>query len=155
MTLLEQGGQPTTIDEYTEWNERELSRQAVSRRSVLKAVMAGAGGYAAAQFGLANAAFAAGGGTIGTSGTAISGRHLSFVQGRGGRPDNAMQGKHTTFTIRTLADALPGTNEPYSEIDRITLQRRAGEGRIRRVADAPGSDPGTAPGPAPSPSPTA
>ena len=53
MTLLEQGGQPTTIDEYTEWNARELARQAVSRRSVLKAVMAGAGGYAAAQFGLA------------------------------------------------------------------------------------------------------
>jgi len=49
-----------------------------------------AGGYAAAQFGLASAAFAAGGGTPGTSGTSgtvISGRHLSFVQGR---PDNAM-----------------------------------------------------------------
>lgn len=90
MTLLEQGGQPTTIDEYTEWNARELSRQAVSRRSVLKAVMAGAGGYAVAQFGLANAAFAAGGGTIGSSGTVISGRHLSFVQSRHDRPDNAM-----------------------------------------------------------------
>ena len=90
MALLEQGGQPTTIDEYTEWNARELARSSVSRRSVLKAVMAGAGGYAAAQFGLASAAFAAGGGTLGTSGTVISGRHLSFVQGRLGRPDNAM-----------------------------------------------------------------
>ncbi|SEP58728.1 Calcineurin-like phosphoesterase [Microlunatus flavus] len=90
VSLLEQGGQPTTIDEYTEWNARELARESVSRRSILKAVMAGAGGYAAAQFGLASAAFAAGGGTAGTTGTVISGRHLSFVQGHGGRPDNAM-----------------------------------------------------------------
>ena len=35
----------------------------------------------------------------------------------------------------------PGTNEAYSEIDRITLQRRAGEGRIRRLATAVPTDP--------------
>ena len=53
----------------------------------------------------------------------------------------ARQGKHTTFTVRTLADALPGTNEAYSEIDRITLQRRAGEGRIHRIETGPFPDP--------------
>ncbi|MGI3780646.1 MAG: hypothetical protein ACRYG2_07700, partial [Janthinobacterium lividum] len=57
----------------------------------------------------------------------------------------AAYGKHTTFTIRTLADALPGTNEAYSEIDRITLQRRAGEGRIHHVDRGPFPDPTPAP----------
>ena len=52
--------------------------------------MAGARGYAAAQFGLASAAFATGGGVVGSSGTVISGRHLSFVSHAGDRPDNAM-----------------------------------------------------------------
>lgn len=84
------GGQPTTIDEYADWNAGQLSRQVVSRRAVLGAVVAGAGGLAAAQFKLASTAFAAGGGVPGTSGTVVSGRHLSFVQGRGARPDTAM-----------------------------------------------------------------
>lgn len=44
----------------------------------------------------------------------------------------AAVGRKTTFTIRTLADALPGTNAPYSEIDELTLRRTAGRGRIRR-----------------------
>ena len=30
----------------------------------------------------------------------------------------ALEGRRTTSTIRTLADALPGTNEAYNEIDR-------------------------------------
>ncbi len=42
----------------------------------------------------------------------------------------AAPGRRTTFTVRTLADALPGTNEAYSEIDRLTLRRTAGRGRI-------------------------
>ncbi|HEY0240464.1 MAG TPA: metallophosphoesterase family protein [Friedmanniella sp.] len=113
MTLLEQGGQPTTIDEYTEWNARELSRQSVSRRSVLKAVMAGAGGYAAAQFGLASAAFAAGGGTVGSSGTVVSGRHLSFVQGHGGRPDNAMA---VTAQLVSKDGMLPAKLRAFVEV---------------------------------------
>ncbi|GAB2459581.1 purple acid phosphatase family protein [Jatrophihabitans fulvus] len=45
----------------------------------------------------------------------------------------AAPGRTTTFTIRTLADALPGTNEQFSEIDRITLKRIAGDGAIRRT----------------------
>ncbi len=43
----------------------------------------------------------------------------------------ARAGQATTFTIRTLADALPGTNEAFTEIDRVTLKRTAGESRIR------------------------
>ena len=43
----------------------------------------------------------------------------------------ARYGRPTTMTIRTLADALPGRNEPYSEIDRVTLRRAAGTSRIR------------------------
>jgi hypothetical protein len=38
----------------------------------------------------------------------------------------AKVGAATTMTIRTLADALPGSTAPYTEIDRITLQRTAG-----------------------------
>jgi len=84
------GAEPCTIDEYTEWNAKQLASQSVSRRTLLTAVMAGAGGYAAAQYKLAGTAFAAGGGTAGTSGTVISGRHLSFIQDHHGRPDTAM-----------------------------------------------------------------
>ncbi|WP_375425683.1 metallophosphoesterase [uncultured Friedmanniella sp.] len=90
MQITGTAGQPSTIDEYTEWNARQLASQSVSRRTLLAAVMAGAGGYATAQFKLADAAFAAGGGTAGTSGTVISGRHLSFVADRHGHPSNAM-----------------------------------------------------------------
>jgi calcineurin-like phosphoesterase family protein len=81
---------PTTIDEYSEWNASQLARNAVSRRSMLKATVAGAGGLVLAQFALADAAFSAGGGTSGPSGVVVSGRHLSFVHGPDGRPDNAM-----------------------------------------------------------------
>ncbi len=79
-----------TVDEYSEWNARELARHPISRRFMLKAVAAGAGGYALAQFGLANAAFAAGGGTPGPGGVVISGRHLSFISDHGATPSNAM-----------------------------------------------------------------
>jgi hypothetical protein len=83
-------GQPRTIDELEQWNAAELARQVVSRRSVLKAAAVGAGGYALAQFKLAQAAFAAGGGTAGTKGLVLSGRHLSFVSRDGGPLSNAM-----------------------------------------------------------------
>ena len=43
----------------------------------------------------------------------------------------AAPGRATTFTIRTLADALPGSNEQYSEIDRITLKRTAGDSAVK------------------------
>lgn len=45
----------------------------------------------------------------------------------------ARPGHRTTLTIRTLADALPGTGRQFTEIDRITLARTAGEGRIRAL----------------------
>jgi hypothetical protein len=49
----------------------------------------------------------------------------------------ARRGHKTTFTVRTLADALPGTGKPYSEIDRITFERTAGRSSIRKL-DTPG-----------------
>ena len=83
-------GRPTTVDEYVEWNAAALDAQAVTRRSVLRAFAAGAGGLALAQFKLAEAAFAAGGGTAGPAGVVVSGRHLSFVPERGGHLSRAM-----------------------------------------------------------------
>jgi hypothetical protein len=47
------------------------------------------------------------------------------------------RGERTTFTVRTLADALPGSGKPYTEIDRITFERTAGRSRIRTI-DRPG-----------------
>ncbi|WP_232050107.1 metallophosphoesterase family protein [Actinoplanes sp. OR16] len=38
----------------------------------------------------------------------------------------AARGARTSMTIRSLADALPGTRQPFTEIDRITLTRVAG-----------------------------
>jgi hypothetical protein len=40
-------------------------------------------------------------------------------------------GQKTTFTVRTLADALPGSGTPYSEIDRITMERVAGANALK------------------------
>lgn len=42
----------------------------------------------------------------------------------------AAAGRVTTFTVRVLADALPHTNEAYTEIDRITMQRVAGRNAL-------------------------
>ena len=42
----------------------------------------------------------------------------------------ARPGRPTTMTLRTLADALPGSPGPYTEIDRVTLRRVAGASRI-------------------------
>jgi hypothetical protein len=39
-------------------------------------------------------------------------------------------GQKTTLTIRTLADALPGSGTPYTEIDRLTLERTAGKSGV-------------------------
>ena len=51
----------------------------------------------------------------------------------------ARLGRPTTMTVRTLADSLPGTNSALTEIDRVTLRRRAGLGRIHRLLAADGS----------------
>ncbi len=47
---------------------------------------------------------------------------VDVVPARAGRP--------TTMTLRTLADALPGSPGPYTEIDRVTLRRVAGASGI-------------------------
>ena len=43
------------------------------------------------------------------------------------------RGERTTFTVRTLADALPGSGKPYTEIDKITFERTAGRSCIRTI----------------------
>ncbi|MBA8792608.1 hypothetical protein FHX74_000202 [Friedmanniella endophytica] len=102
-----------TVDEYADWNATGLARQQVTRRSVLRGVMAGAGGIAAAQFGLAQTAFAAGGGVAGTAGVVIAGRHLSFVQDRHGRPENAMA---VTAQLVSRTGTLPRRLRAFLEI---------------------------------------
>ena len=104
---------PVTVDEYEEWNAQELSRHGVSRRSMLKAVAAGAGGIAAAQFGLANAAFAAGGGTHGSAGVVVSGRHLSFVSDRNGLLGRAMA---VTAQLVSKTGSLPRGLRAWVEV---------------------------------------
>ena len=104
---------PTTVDEYAEWNAGRLAREPVTRRTLLKTVAGGAGGIALAQFGLAQAAFAAGGGTAGTSGVVIAGRHLSFVQGRDGRPSSAMA---MTAQLVSKTGSLPRNLKAYVEV---------------------------------------
>nr|WP_106324870.1 metallophosphoesterase family protein [Actinoplanes italicus] len=42
----------------------------------------------------------------------------------------AAPGRTTTMTVRAVADALPGSKQPSSEIDRIVLSRTAGRGRL-------------------------
>jgi hypothetical protein len=95
-----------TVDEFSDENARELARQRVSRRSMLKAVMAGAGGYAYAQFQLAEAAFAAGGGVAGRAGVVVAGRHLSFVPGADGvlRPAMAVTAQLVSRTGKLPAE---------------------------------------------------
>jgi hypothetical protein len=104
---------PVTVDEFSEWNTRALAKQSVSRRSMLKAVAAGAGGIAAAQFALADAAFAAGGGSAGPAGVVVSGRHLSFVPGQDGflRPAMAV-----TAQLVSKTGTLPHNLRAYVEV---------------------------------------
>ncbi|GLY06738.1 metallophosphoesterase [Actinoplanes sp. NBRC 101535] len=66
-----------------------------------------------------------------------------------------LPGRSTTMTVRTLADALPGTRQPYSEIDRIVLSRISGAGAVN-VSAAGASPVGTGlPGQPPSMAPVA
>ncbi|WP_375480682.1 purple acid phosphatase family protein [uncultured Jatrophihabitans sp.] len=103
---------PQTVDEYTDWNNRELARSAVSRRGMLKAVAGGAGGLALAQFTLAHASFAAGGGG-GSKGVVISARHLSFVNDAHGRPDTAMA---VTAQLVSKTGALPNRLRAFVDV---------------------------------------
>nr|WP_245577389.1 metallophosphoesterase family protein [Actinoplanes globisporus] len=104
---------PVTVDEFAEWNTRELARQSVSRRSMLKAAVAGAGGLAVGQFALAHAAFAAGGGTAGSAGVVVSGRHLSFVPAPDGTLRKAMA---VTAQLVSKTGSLPKNLRAYVEV---------------------------------------
>jgi hypothetical protein len=104
---------PLSVDEYTELNTQRLSRQQVSRRWMLKAATVGTGGVALAQFKLANAAFAAGGGTAGTAGVVISGRHLSFVPGSDGIPKPGMA---VTAQLVSKTGVLPKNLRAWVEV---------------------------------------
>jgi hypothetical protein len=88
MTLRIPGG-PSGVDEYVEHNQAELDRRPVSRRTLLRGAAGSLG--ALALFPSASAAFAAGGGTQGTSKTVISGRHLAWISDRAGEPTNGMR----------------------------------------------------------------
>ena len=59
--------------------------------------------------------------TVGWSRTRYDGYAFLAVDVRPAAP-----GRTTTMTLRTLADAVPGRAEPYTEIDRVTLRRTAG-----------------------------
>ena len=95
MTIRENGG-PTTVDEYGAWNRDQLARRAVSRRTLLTSVAAGAG--MVALYPSAQAAFASAGGQQGASKTVISGRHLSWVSDGAGDPTNAMRATAQLFS---------------------------------------------------------
>jgi hypothetical protein len=57
----------------------------------------------------------------------------------------ARAGATTTFTVRTLADALPGTNQAYTEIDRITLSRVAGHNGLPSATASGSAQVGSSP----------
>ncbi|BCY13492.1 metallophosphoesterase family protein [Actinoplanes sp. L3-i22] len=98
-----------TVDEFSEWNQQLLSRQAVTRRSLLLTAMAGLG----SQFALARRAFAAGGGTAGSAGVVVSGRHLSFVPGAGDIPLDAMA---VTAQLSSSTGALPAKLRAFVDV---------------------------------------
>ncbi len=104
---------PLTVDEYSEWNAALLARQRVTRRGLLKGVAAGAGGLALAEFKLADAAFAAGGGTAGPAGVVVSGRHLSFVADGDGASPTAMA---VTAQLVSKTGALPKSLRAWVEV---------------------------------------
>ncbi|WP_374238118.1 purple acid phosphatase family protein [Actinoplanes sp. DH11] len=108
-----------TVDECSDWNAHALARERVTRRTMLRAVMAGAGGYAYAQFHLASAAFAAGGGTAGAAGVVVAGRHLSFVPGADGdlRPAMAL-----TAQLVSKTGSLPAKLRAYVEVGSVPGQ---------------------------------
>ncbi|MBG0562248.1 purple acid phosphatase family protein [Actinoplanes aureus] len=99
-----------TVDEYSDANARELARQGVSRRTILRTAVAG---YAYAQFQLADAAFAAAGGTAGQAGVVVAGRHLSFVPGADGALKPAMA---VTAQLASKTGTLPPKLRAYVDV---------------------------------------
>ncbi|WP_188780139.1 purple acid phosphatase family protein [Marmoricola endophyticus] len=104
---------PLTVDEMTEWNAGELKRHRVTRRTALRTATIGAGSITAAQFGLAQKAFAAGGGRAGPVGVVVSGRHLSFAPDTFGLRDSAMA---LTAQLVSRTGKLPKTLRAYVEV---------------------------------------
>ncbi|KUL31236.1 metallophosphoesterase [Actinoplanes awajinensis] len=103
-----------TVDEFSEWNQKLLARQPVTRRSLLLVAMAaGLGGCADQQHRLAERAFTAGGGTPGKTGVVISGRHLSFVPGARDVPRHAMA---VTAQLASKTGSLPAKLRAFVDV---------------------------------------
>ncbi|GAA4589032.1 hypothetical protein BJY16_008762 [Actinoplanes octamycinicus] len=99
-----------TVDEFSEWNQQLLSRQPVTRRSLLLAATAAG---LTGQFGLAQRAFAVAGGTAGSAGVVVSGRHLSFVPGAGDLPRDAMA---VTAQLVSRTGSLPAKLRAFVDV---------------------------------------
>ncbi|GIE90859.1 purple acid phosphatase family protein [Actinoplanes regularis] len=117
-----------TVDDFSERNHELLSRQPVTRRSLLLTAMtAGLGGYALEQFRLAERAFAFAGGIAGKAGVVVSGRHLSFIPGAGDVPRNAMA---VTAQLVSNTGKLPAKLRAFVDVgdapDRYGTQVEAG-----------------------------
>ncbi|MHA3704720.1 purple acid phosphatase family protein [Jatrophihabitans sp. YIM 134969] len=97
-------GHPLTVDEFSDHNATLLSRQRISRRTLIKGALTGAGAVALTQFPFAQAAFAAGGGVSGPSGVVLSGRHLSWVPDADGNPTSSMK---VTAQVHSAHGTLP------------------------------------------------
>jgi hypothetical protein len=104
---------PTTVDEYTEWNQQQLARQTVSRRSLLKGAVVGGGALALSQFPMAKAAFAAAGGKTTASQLVVSGRHLSFVSEGSVGPASAMR---VTAQLMSPTGVLPSGLKAFVDV---------------------------------------
>ena len=83
VTDLQRVPGPTTVDEHHFDLETYWSRNRISRRSVLRGALVGAGAIALVNFPQLKSAFAASGGVSGSTGAILVGRHLSF-SGDGG-----------------------------------------------------------------------
>jgi hypothetical protein len=97
-------GRPLTVDEFSDHNATLLSRQRISRRTMIKGALSGAGAIALTQFPFAKAAFAAGGGVSGPSGVVVSGRHLSWMSDANGDPTTGMK---VTAQLHSPVGKLP------------------------------------------------
>lgn len=80
-----------TVDEYHEQIEAHWHKNRISRRTALKGALAGVGAVALGNFTFLKRSFAVGGGTSGTTGAVIVGRHVSFANDGGNDPTNSMR----------------------------------------------------------------
>ena len=80
-----------TVDEYHEQIEAHWHKNRISRRTALKGALAGVGAVALGNFAFLKRSFAVGGGTSGTTGAVIVGRHVSFASDGGNDPTNSIR----------------------------------------------------------------